>query len=131
MAHKLKPQVQTAVGVPVTVLLMTTPGRWETTMAGSELSSRFLFRSGKGLPARSLFPEAGKARSGSLLVSNAWKVRDVFLRLDSENDFLAFLNDLGCFLSVPHGRESEWDFVSFWFVLRKRGTTSFDTRIAI
>jgi len=86
----------------------------------SESSGRpgFLFLPGVGSRTRSFFPEAWRRVSGSLLLVDVWKVREVFLGLKSEQEFLDFLNEVGCFLPTSDIRKSgalwELDSLRSW-----------------
>jgi len=90
VARKFRPKVQTAVGVPIAVLFATTPGRWR--IDGTS-----------GPPGFLLVPGAG---SRSSLFSDVWKVREVFLGLETQEEFLGFLNEVGCFLPSSASRNS-------------------------
>jgi hypothetical protein len=104
------------VGIPIWVLFTTTPGRWALDATSEQ--PEFVFSMGRGSYKKSLFPDAWRGKDGSLLISDVWKVRDVFLDLKSDSDFLGFLDELGSFLPASHvatsGSRSTLDSFKMW-----------------
>jgi hypothetical protein len=112
MAHDTRQKALTIVGIPITVVLEAWPSKWElkhprTPTAGED---------GQTGPMRffeSLHVEVWRDESSGRWVglpppSDAWKVRENFLGLKTEQDFLAFLNQYGTFSSSSLV-ERRWD----------------------
>jgi hypothetical protein len=90
MAQQIKPKVEIIVGIPVTVEYLATPCKWEIkphpdvweSQAGVRVHPERFFESGLVWPAGPF---------------DAWKVRDEFLSLRADQEFLDFLNKVGPF----------------------------------
>jgi hypothetical protein len=102
MAQQVNPRVSTIVGIPATVEYSAMPCKWEIkphpdvweSEAGVRVHPKRFFESHRVPPAEAL------ARSVQF---EAWQVRDEFLSLKTDQEFLDFLNRVGRFVSVKVG----------------------------
>ena len=99
MAQEVTPRVATIVGIPATVKYLAPPCKWEIkphsnvweSQAGVRIHPKRFFESYKFPLAETL------ARSVQF---EAWQVREEFLSLKTDEEFLDFLNRVGRFTSV-------------------------------
>lgn len=115
MARLITPKVETIVGIPATVEYLGMPCKWEIkphpdvweSQAGVRVHPERFFESDRFPPAEAL------ARSVQF---EAWQVRDEFLSLKTDQEFLDFLNRVGRFMSVKVGGwvvTGQWDADDF------------------
>jgi hypothetical protein len=97
MAHQIKPKVEIIVGIPVTVEYLAMPCKWEIkphpdaweSQAGVRVHPERFFESDRFPPWEVL---------ARCVPFEAWKVRDEFLSLRTDQEFLDFLNRVGRFM---------------------------------
>src|ERR1017187_4483234 len=90
MAQQIKPKVEIIVGIPVTVEYRAVFCKWEIQPHPDVWESQ----AGVRVPPERFF-ESGLVRPAGPF--DAWKVRDEFLSLRTDQEFLDFLNKVGPF----------------------------------
>lgn len=106
MAHTLR--LDAIVNLPVTVIYRTTPCTWKLERDPRET----IWRDGKFVHPIRFFE--GDPRSVLSKQFDAWTVRQRFLELRSERDFLDFLAELGHFsASLAKGKRGTWGMDAF------------------
>jgi hypothetical protein len=117
MAQPVTPRVATIVGIPATVEYLAPPCKWEIkphsnvweSQAGVRIRPKRFFESYRYPPVETL------VRSVKF---EAWQVREEFLSLKTDEQFLDFLNRVGRFVSIKvYGwsvtGEGKWDADDF------------------
>ena len=107
MAQQIKPQVEVILGIPVTVEYRAAVSKWEIkpnpdvreSQAGVQVHPERFFES-----------NLVRETSGPF---DAWKVRDEFLSLRTDQEFLDFLNKVGPFVMPPGWYSGQWSVSDF------------------
>jgi hypothetical protein len=129
MAHTIKPNVEIIVGIPVTVEYRAPVSKWEIkphpdvpeSQAGVQVHPERFFES-----------NLVREMSGPF---DAWKVREEFLSLKADQEFLDFLNKVGPFAGAPGWFSGQWaasDFKLWQEMFReflKRSPASWDCAV--
>ena len=114
MAQNIRPKIQTIVGIPVTVEYLAMPCKWEL----KPLEDVWINRPEGRVPDRLIesdkYPPAVAHMHAEY--HDPWKVRAAFLGLESEQEILGFLNQVGRFtpsMGIKWRVTGHWDVDDF------------------